>query len=379
MTQLNPPEPIYVTRPSLPPLEDYHALMEGVWQRAWLTNDGQFHAELQEKIAQYLDVDHFSLFCNGTLALMVALQMLRINSGEVITTPFTFAATPHVLYWSHVKPVFCDIDPKTYNLDPARIEDLITPDTQAILPVHVYGTPCDIDAIQSIADRHGLRVIYDAAHTFGARYHGKALSAYGDAAILSFHATKLFTTGEGGALVVKTQAQQDRVKSLKNFGIADETTVIGPGINGKMNEFQAALGLLQLKHVADEIQSRSIIDGVYREELSDVDGITVLKETADTERNYAYFPILVNEAAFGNSRDALHDALKEHNVFTRKYFYPLCSHYPCYSGLHSANPDNLPVAERVASQVLCLPIYGQLDPDIARQIGCFTRDYAHRR
>ena len=361
-------EPIYVTRPTMPPLEDYTELLSQIWESKWLTNKGPFHEELEARVAAYLGVEHLSLFCNGTVALMVALQMLRLNSGEVITTPFTFAATPHVLYWNGIRPVFCDIEPRSFNLDPNRIEELITPDTRAIMPVHVYGTPCDIDAIQKIADRHGLPVIYDAAHTFGARWQGAAICSYGDAAILSFHATKLFSTAEGGALVVKSKAQRERVDSLKNFGIAGEESVIGPGINGKMSEFQAAFGLLQLESISEEIANRRVIDSCYREHLTGVPGIALLPETTETQRNYAYFPLLVDEGAFGVSRDTVYESLRAHNVFARKYFYPLCSHYPCYAALPSARPQDLPVAERVSREVLCLPIYGTLDPNAAGDI-----------
>lgn len=357
------PNPVFVTQPTMPPLKEYIQLMEQIWEKKWLTNDGAFHKELEARIAAYLEVENVSLFCNGTLALMIALHMLRLSSGEIITTPFTFAATPHVLHWNGIRPVFCDIDPKTYTLDPNRIEGLITPDTRAIMPVHVYGTPCDVDGIQEIADRHGLPVIYDAAHAFGARFRGKAICSYGDAAILSFHATKLYSTGEGGGLVVKTEAQKERVNFLKNFGFADEETIIGPGINGKMNEFQAAFGLLQLDHIHDEIAQRREIDRIYRENLDGMPGITLLEETPDTERNYASFPILVDESKYGIGRDALYDKLKEYNVFSRKYFHPLCSHYPCYASLPSARPENLTVAERVARQVLCLPLYATLDTE----------------
>lgn len=354
---------IFVTRPYMPPLEEYTAMLERIWEERWLTNAGCYHQELEHRISAYLGVENLSLFCNGTLALMVALQMLRLNSGEVITTPFTFPATVHVLFWNRIQPVFCDIDPKTYNLDPNQIEKLITPDTRAILPVHVYGTPCDVDAIQAIAERHGLHVIYDAAHTFGARYRGRSISSYGDASILSFHATKLFSTAEGGALVVSSHTQKERVNFLKNFGIADEENVIGPGINGKMNELQAAFGLLQLKHVGDEIAQRREIDRLYREELGSVKGLTLPPEVEDTERNYAYFPILIDEKSFGMSRDDLWAKLRENKVYSRKYFFPLCSHYSCYSALPSAQPGNLPVAERTAQQVLCLPIFGELTSD----------------
>lgn len=357
------PEPVYIARPTMPPLSDYVDSLERIWQSHWLTNAGMYHEAFEARLRAYLGVDHINVFCNGTLALLVALQSLRINSGEVITTPFTFPATPHVVHWNRVTPVFCDVDPVTYTLDPARVEQLIGPDTKAILGVHVFGTPCDVDALQRIADRHGLHVIYDAAHTFGARYRGRALCDYGDASILSFHATKLFTTGEGGALITRTGAQRERVRYLKNFGIADEETVIGPGINGKMNEFQAAFGLLQLEHVDHEMERRSQLAARYRTALGDVPGLTLPPALADLESNSAYFPVLIDSADYGWSRDETHALLKEVNFHTRKYFYPLCSHYACYAALSSSRPESLPVAERIARQVLCLPLYGTLVPE----------------
>ncbi len=362
------PEPILVTRPSMPSLGQYREKLEGIWKRQWLTNDGELHRELEARLAQYLDVEHLSLFCNGTIALLVALQALRINSGEVITTPFTFPATSHVLYWNRVRPVFCDIDEKTFNLDPNRLERLISPDTKAILAVHVYGTPCDVEAIQAIADTHGLHVIYDAAHAFGVRYNGRSILSYGDISVLSFHATKLFTTGEGGALISKSADQKRRIGFLRNFGIAGEETVIGPGINGKMNEFQAAFGLLQLDMVDEEIANRGRLSGIYRDGLRDIPGLSLLEEIPHVRPNYAYFPILIDEKRYGMSRDELYTLLKQFNVHPRKYFHPLCSHFSCYSALPSAAPSNLPVAERVARQVLCLPLCGTLQESELRNI-----------
>ena len=373
------PEPVYIARPTMPPLADYVDSLERIWQTHWLTNAGQFHEEFEERLRAYLGVEHLNAFCNGTLALLVALQALRINSGEVITTPFTFPATPHVIHWNRIQPVFCDIDPVTYNLDPTRVEELISPDTKAILGVHVFGTPCHVEALQAIADRHGLQVIYDAAHTFGVRYKDRSLCDYGDASILSFHATKLFTTGEGGALVVRTDAQRERVRFLKNFGIADEETVIGPGINGKMNEFQAAFGLLQLEQVGTEIKHRKLLAERYRAELEGLPGLTLPPVTADVEPNYAYFPVLIDEAAFGTSRDDVHALLKEVNFHTRKYFHPLCSHYSCYSALPSSRPEHLPVAERISSQVLCLPVYGTLLPEVVDALCAVLRALPHMR
>jgi dTDP-4-amino-4,6-dideoxygalactose transaminase len=366
-------KPIYVTRPTMPSFDEYMALIEQLWETRWLSNDGVLYRDLEERVAGYLGVEHLSLFCNGTLALLLALQMLRISGGEVITTPFTFPATPHVLHWNGITPVFCDIEADRANIDPARIEELITPATRAILGVHVYGHPCDVDAIETIANRHGLLVIYDAAHTFGSRFRNRAMASFGDAAILSFHATKLFTTAEGGALVMKTKAQRERVRSLKNFGIAGEESVIGPGINAKMSEFQAAFGLLQLEQIDNEIAQRAEVDAVYRTMLRDLPGISMFSLPAETTPNHAYFPILVDGDLCGVSRDELYDALKEYNIFTRKYFFPLCSHYPCYAGLASASPARLPVAERISKQVLCLPIYGTLEVATARQIASTIR------
>lgn len=353
-------EPVYVTKPSMPDLDQYRRELERIWESGWLTNQGNFHQELERRLQQHLDIENLSLFCNGTIALLVALQSLRINGGEVITTPFTFAATPHVLHWNGVTPVFSDIDPESFNLDPSRIEQHISSNTRAILAVHVYGTPCDVTAIQAIADRHGLAVVYDAAHAFGVRYSGQSILRYGNASVLSFHATKLYTTIEGGAVVASSPQHKERVDFLKNFGIADEETVIGPGINGKLNEFQAAFGLLQLDTVDTEIARRGVLDRLYRTRLSGIPGVRLLPPQADTVPNYSYFPILIDESEFGLSRDALHQALRECNIVTRKYFHPLCSHYPCYAALPSARPENLPVAERIAKRILCLPIYGSL-------------------
>ena len=359
---------IYVTRPSMPSKDEYHQMIDELWESKWLTNDGKFHGELERRLADFLGVDNISLFCNGTIALMVALQMLRLNDGDVITTPFTFPATTHVLYWNRLRPVFCDISPETYNLDPQRVEELITPRTRAIMPVHVYGTPCDVEALQEIADFHGLVLLYDAAHTFGVNYKERALCSYGDASVLSFHATKLFSTGEGGAIVVNEKLQKSRIDYLKNFGIANSETVVGPGINGKMCEFQAAFGLLHLQQVNEEIEKRKLIFDCYKEHLGPIDGLKILDELPDTKRNYAYYPIIVDEEVFAKNRNQIYDELAEHNIFARKYFYPLCSHFPCYRALPSAQPERLPVAERISEQVLCLPIYGSLALEDVKRI-----------
>jgi dTDP-4-amino-4,6-dideoxygalactose transaminase len=361
-------EPVYVMRPTMPALEEYTEYLRGIWDRRWLTNDGVLHQELERRLCEYLGVEHLSLFCNGTIALLVALNALRINSGEVITTPFTFPATAHVLYWNGIRPVFCDIEEATFNLDPNRIERLVGPDTKAILAVHVYGTPCDVDAIQAIAERHGLHVIYDAAHAFGVRYRGRSILEYGDLSMLSFHATKLFTTIEGGALISRSAAQQHRINSLKNFGIAGEEEVIGPGINGKMDEFHAAFGLLHLRMVRDEIAHRRAVASLYRERLANIPGLKLPQELEGAEPNYGYFPVLVDTREYGMSRDELFLALRRCNIISRKYFYPLVSRASCYAALPSADPGRLPIAERTASQVLCLPIYGTLGSQTVRRI-----------
>lgn len=361
-------EPVYITRPTFPKLEDYQRKLERIWETGWLTNDGEYHGQLRRALCDYLGVEHLNLCCNGTLALLLALQAARINGGEVITTPFSFPATPHALYWNRVQPVFCDIEETTFNLDPARIDSLIGPDTRAILPVHVFGNPCDVGAIQEIADRHGLTVIYDAAHMMGVTLDGESVLNHGDFSILSFHATKLFSTAEGGAVISRSAPDCERIDFMKNFGIADEETVIGPGINGKMNELQAAFGLLQLDGVETEIASRKTLTYLYRERLAGVPGIRIQQDLPGVRHNYAYFPIRVDAEAYGRDRDELWALLKQFNVITRKYFHPLCSHYPSYASAPSARPENLPVAERVAASVLCLPLYGTLSASAVENI-----------
>lgn len=351
---------IPVTQPFLPPLEEFNAYLEQIWQNKWLTNNGAFHQQLERELAEYLGVPYLSLFANGTVALVVAMQALRIT-GEVITTPFSFVATAHSLLWNGIKPVFVDIDPITLNLDPEKVEAAITPQTTAILPVHVYGRPANVDRLQAIADTYGLKVIYDAAHAFSVRYRGQSVLGHGDMSILSFHATKVFNTFEGGAVVCQDAKTKQRVDYLKNFGFADEVTVVAPGINGKMNEFQSALGLLQLKYIGQCIEKRREIDSIYRAALADVEGLRMLPAMPETESNYAYFPILVGPD-YPRSRDALYQKLRERNIHARRYFYPLISDFPMYRGLPSAAPENLPVAKRIAEQVLCLPIY----PDLSR-------------
>ena len=356
---------IYVTQPYLPPLEEFMPYLVKIWETKKLTNSGPFHQELENALCQFLGVDHIALFANGTIALVTALQALRVT-GEVITTPYSFVATAHSLLWNGVRPVFVDIDPGTLNLDPARIEAAITPQTTAIMPVHCYGRPCDVDAIQRIADNYNLRVIYDAAHAFGVRYCAKGLLKHGDLSVLSFHATKVFTTFEGGAIVCPDSKTKQRIDHLKNFGFVDEITVVAPGINGKMSEVCAALGLLQLKYVNEAIARRKQIDAFYRERLRNVPGIRCLPEADSYLANYAYFPILV-DSDYPLSRDALYQRLKHHNIHTRRYFYPLISDFPMYRGLPSAQKDNLPVATRVSQQVLCLPIStGLRESDLMR-------------
>jgi len=372
-------EPIYVTKPSLPSLDAYRDRLEPVWESAWLTNDGGLHDELRAALAAYLGIEHLSLCCNGTVALMLALQAAGIDGGEVITTPFTFPATPHALHWNGARPVFADIDAVRYTLDPERIEAAITRDTRAILPVHVFGMPCDIDGIQAVADRHGLPVIYDAAHMMGVRYRGESILAAGDYSILSFHATKLFSTAEGGAVVSRSDADRRRVDFLKNFGIADEQTVIGPGINGKLNELQAAFGLLQLEGIDTEIESRGRLTRIYRDRLAAVPGLSFQQIDADLEPNHAYFTLLVDPDVYGMTRDDLWAALREFNVVTRRYFAPLCSHYPFYASLPSADPENLGNAERVAERVLCLPLYGTLESDAVEGISRILSELPHAR
>jgi len=359
-------EPVHISQPTLPSLEDYTKELEQVWENRWLTNNGQAHITLERRIKKYLAVDHVNLFCNGTIALLVALQTMKIGDGEVITTPFTFPATAHALHWNRIRPVFGDIDPATYNLDPDKIESLITPATKAILPVHVYGTPCDIDGIKSVADRHGIPVIYDAAHAMGVRYRGRALADYGDLSILSFHATKLFTTAEGGALVSHSAEIEQNIYYLKNFGISGEETVESPGINGKMNELQAALGLTTLELVDPEIARRKVLTKQYRKLLGNLPGITLLADAPETEPNYSYFPIRIIEDDFGLNRDVVNEELRKINIFPRKYFFPLCSDYDCYRD--PSKTEKLAIAERASKQILCLPLHGRLTPSDVENI-----------
>ena len=359
-------EPIYVTQPYLPPLEEFIPYLQQIWDKKILTNSGPFHQQLEQSLCDYLGVKHIALFANGTLALVTALQALRV-AGEVITTPYSFVATSHSLLWNGIKPVFVDIDPQTLNLDPTKIESAITPETTAILPVHCYGQPCDVSAIQKIADTYNLKVIYDAAHAFGAQDAGGSILRHGNLSVLSFHATKVFNTFEGGAIICPDAKTKERIDHLKNFGFADETTVVAPGINGKMSEFNAALGLLQLKYIDHALAQRKVIDTAYRERLRGVKGIRCLSHSVGTIANYAYFPIFV-EADYPLSRDALHQALKDNGIHPRRYFYPLISEFSMYRGLLSAQPSGLSVARAAAQQVICLPIYPDLELSVVDEI-----------
>jgi dTDP-4-amino-4,6-dideoxygalactose transaminase len=363
---------IYVTEPFLPPLEEFIPDLAQIWNSRVLTNGGPFHEQFEQNLAQHLGVKHLSLFANGTLALITALQALRIT-GEVITTPYSFAATSHALLWNGLKPVFVDIDPRTRNIDPDRIEEFITPNTSAILAVHCYGSPCDTQRIERIADTYGLKVIYDAAHSFGVRQNERSVLLNGDLSIIRFHATQDCTTFEGGAILCPDAKIKNRIDYLKNFGFADETTIVAPGINGKMNEFSAALGLLQLRHIDKALASRAAIFQRYAERLKGVDGIEMISIPADTVWNYAYCPIYV-KPEYPISRDELYVRMKKKNIHPRRYFYPLISEFPMYRALHSARPRNLRQATAVSHQILCLPIYPTLKLEDVDEISRIIED-----
>ena len=369
-------KPIYVTQPSLPDLEEFIPYLREIWDNKILTNNGPMHKELEKELAEFLGVPYISLFANGTLALVTALQALRIT-GEVITTPYSFVATTHSLWWNNIKPVFVDIEPKFGNLDPEKIEAAITPKTTAIMPVHVYGNPCYVEKIQKIADVYGLRLIYDAAHAFGVKYKGGSILNYGDLSILSFHATKVFNTFEGGAIISHDSATKQRIDYLKNFGFAGETTIMAPGINSKMNEVQAAMGLLQLKSFDESIVKRKVVADTYRELLKDIKGISMLPEPADTISNYAYFPIFVNEKEYGMSRNALYEKMKQNNIYGRRYFYPLISEFSMYKGLESSSKGNLSIAHKIANEVICLPIYSEIDIETVSYISGLIKFQYH--
>jgi dTDP-4-amino-4,6-dideoxygalactose transaminase len=357
----------FVTQPSLPPLEEFVDSLKKIWVTRQLTNDGPFHREFEEALSAYLGVKYISLFANGTLALVTALQALHIT-GEVITTPFSFVATTHALWWNNIKPVFADIEPNRFTLDPGKIEAAITPQTTAILPVHVYGNPCDVQAIEKISKTYGLKVIYDACHTFGVKLNGTSILNFGDLSVMSFHATKVFTTFEGGAIVCHDEETKKRIDFLKNFGFAGETIVVSPGINAKMNEFQASLGLLQLKYVDSYIEKRKRISTIYREGLKNIPGLTYLEDFPGVRHCYTHFPVLIDQSRYGKSRDQVYEELKQRNIFTRRYFFPLISQFPAYKDLGSSKPENLPVAHQLTKDVLCLPLYPDLSEDVVEQI-----------
>lgn len=357
--------PITVTQPFLPPLAEFQPYLEEIWRNKWLTNGGPFHEQFEAALADYLGVAHVALFANGTLALVTALQALRIT-GEVITTPYSFVATAHSLLWNGIQPVFVDVEADGFNLDPAKVEAAITPRTTAILAVHIYGRPCQVAALQRIADTYGLKLIYDAAHAFGVRDTGGSVLRHGDLSILSFHATKVFNTFEGGAIICPDAKIKQRIDYLKNFGFADETTVVAPGINGKMNEVQAAFGLLQLRYIDAALARRQEIDAYYRQHLAVIPGLICPPLPQVMRFNHPYFPILVGPA-YPLERDALYERLKQAGIYGRRYFYPLISDFPMYRGLPSAHAANLPHARAAAQRVLCLPIYPDLtDEDLAR-------------
>ena len=351
--------PILVTQPLLPDLKDFEKYLEDIWNRKWLTNNGYYHQELEKALAKYLGVKYISLFTNGTLPLITALQALNIK-GEVITTPYSFVATAHSILWNNLAPVFVDVQEEDGNINPEKIEEAITPNTTAIMPVHVYGTPCNTCRIQEIADKHGLKVIYDAAHAFGVTVNGKSILEAGDMSTLSFHATKVYNTVEGGALICNSEKMKQQIDYLKNFGFSDEVTVVDYGINGKIDEIRAVYGLLNLKQVDNAIEKRKHIAELYRAALKNVQGIRYLCDVHGVRHNYSYFPIFITESEYGISRDSLYEKLKENNIFARRYFYPLISNFPMYKYLKSASTQNLPVANKLASNVLCLPIYADL-------------------
>ena len=364
---------ITVTSPLLPNLDEFTESLKEIWESKWITNNGQFHQKLEAALAEYLKVPYVSLFTNGTLPLLTALQALRIT-GEVITTPYSFVATTHALWWNGIKPVFVDIAPSTGNIDPQKIEAAITPRTTAILPVHVYGKPCDTEAIQAIADKYGLKVIYDAAHAFGVEVNGESLLNAGDMSTLSFHATKVFNTIEGGAMVMHDEKTKQRIDYLKNFGFANEVEVVGPGINSKMDEIRSAYGLLNLKQVDAAIAARQKVAVAYREALRNVEGISFWDDMPGVRHNYSYFPIFVDAEKYGMTRDELYMKMKDQGVWGRRYFYPLISEFSTYRGLESSRPENLPNAHMMADTVICLPMHHALsEEEINRIIDCIIR------
>ncbi len=364
---------ITVTSPLLPGLDEFQGLLKEIWDSKWITNNGQFHRQLEKELAEYLKVPYISLFTNGTLPLITALQALRIT-GEVITTPYSFVATTHSLWWNGIKPVFVDVDPANCSLDPDKIEAAITPKTTAIMPVHCYGKPCDTKAIQEIADKYGLKVIYDAAHAFGVEVDGESILNAGDMSTLSFHATKVYNTIEGGAMVMKDEQTKKRIDYLKNFGFANETTVVAPGINSKMDEVRAAYGILNLRQVDAAIEARRKVAKRYRDALRDVEGVTFFDDMPGVRHNYSYFPVFIDSEKFGRTRDELYFEMREASVLGRRYFFPLISEFSTYRGLPSATRENLPEAYRLADTVLCLPMHHELsDSDIDRVLKFFKK------
>lgn len=366
-------EKITVTSPLLPSLEEFNKYLEDIWQKKWITNNGEYHKRLEAALCEYLKVPYISLFTNGTLPLITALQALDIK-GEVITTPYSFVATTHSIWWNGCKPVFVDIDPATGNIDPEKIEEAITPRTTAIMPVHVYGKPCRTKEIQEIADRHGLKVIYDAAHAFGVEVDGESILKAGNMSTLSFHATKVFNTIEGGAIVMKDAETKKKIDFLKNFGFADEVTVVGPGINSKMDELRSAYGLCELEIIDAAIEARHQVAVRYREALRGVEGVTFFEDMPGVKHNYSYFPIFVDADKYGMTRDELYFKMRDHNVLGRRYFYPLISTFETYKELPSASPQNLTNAHKMAESVICLPMHHALsDADIDTIINLILR------
>lgn len=364
---------ITVTSPLLPNLDEFHELLKQIWDSKWITNNGSFHKQLEKELADYLGVPYLSLFTNGTLPLLTALQALRIT-GEVITTPYSFVATTHSIWWNGCKPVFVDVDPATGNIDPDKIEAAITPKTTAIMPVHVYGNPCDTQRIQEIADRYGLKVIYDSAHAFGVKVNGESILNAGDMSTLSFHATKVYNTIEGGAMIMKDEATKRRIDDLKNFGFHNEVTVVAPGINSKMDEMRSAYGLLNLRQADAAIEARHQVAIKYREALRNVEGITFFEDKPGVKHNYSYFPIFIDADKYGTTRDELYAKMKEVNVLGRRYFYPLISEFSTYRGCPGADKANLPNAHKMADSVICLPMHHTLSElDIQRVLDCILK------
>ncbi len=376
---MNKIEQILVTSPLLPDLGAFYEMLQDIWSRRWITNMGHYHQELEKALGVYLGVEYISLFTNGTLPLITALQALNIREGEVITSPYSFVATSHAIWWNHLTPVFVDVDPNTGNIDPSKIEAAITDKTVAILPVHCYGCPCDVERIDAIAKKHNIKVIYDAAHAFGVKYKGESLLNYGDISTISFHATKVYNTIEGGALICRSAEMKRLIDQLKNFGFEDETVVLAPGINSKMDEVRSAYGLLNLKQVDDAIAVRKRVAKQYTEAIGGIKGIELFPyiESLGAEQgfdwNCAYYPILINEAEYGMSRDALYEKMKAQGVYGRRYFYPLITTFEPYYGFPTAGPKNLPVATELASRVICLPMHHALSDD---DVKCIIRAIA---